>query len=77
MTPRRSVAEKTARPPSAALLMLSAVLAVVLFMGLAAVVGGVGTYLVPVVVIIGVVVVLFWPLAWVASELDDRWYRLT
>ena len=56
--------------------MLSAVLAVVLFMGLAAVVGGVGTYLVPVVVIIGVVVVLFWPLAWVASELDDRWYTL-
>jgi hypothetical protein len=57
--------------------MLSAVLAVVLFMGLAAVVGGVGTYLVPVVMIIGVVVVSFWPLAWVAGKLHDRWYTLT
>ncbi len=52
------------------------VLAVVLFKGLTAVLGWVGTYLVPVVMIIGVVVVLFWPLAWVASKLDDRWYTL-
>ena len=52
------------------------VLAVVLFKGLIAVLGWVGTYLVPVVVIIGVVVVSFWPLGWVAGKLDVRWYAL-
>jgi hypothetical protein len=52
------------------------VLAVVLFKGLTAVLGWVGTYLVPVVVIFGVVVVSFWPLVWVAGKLDDRWYTL-
>ena len=51
------------------------VLAVVLFKGLTAVLDWVGTYLVPVVVIIGVVV-SFWPLGWVAGKLDVRWYAL-
>jgi hypothetical protein len=51
------------------------VLAVVLFKGLTAGLDWVGTYLVPVVVIISVVV-SFWPLGWVAGKLDVRWYAL-
>ena len=52
------------------------VLAVLLFKGLTTVLDWVGTYLVPVVVIIGVVVVSFWPPGWVAGKLDVRWYAL-
>ena len=51
------------------------VLAVLLFKGLTTVLDWVGAYLVPVVVIIGVVV-SFWPLGWVAGKLDVRWYAL-
>ncbi len=56
--------------------MLLAVLAVVSFVGLAVVVDWVGTYLVPLAVIIGGVVVSFGLLVWVAGKLDDRWYTL-
>ncbi len=37
---------------------------------------GWGTYVVPVAVIIGVIVVSFWLLVWVAGQLSDRWYTL-
>jgi CHASE2 domain-containing sensor protein len=60
------------------LVRLCLILAVaLLLLGLAAaLVGWVGTYLVPVVVILGVVVGSFGLLVWVASTLDDRWYTL-
>ena len=59
------------------LLMLSAVLGLVLlFLGLASLVGWVGTYLFPVVVVVGVVVFSFALLVWVAGKLDDRWYAI-
>ncbi len=76
--PRRTVSEREngAATERRSLPMLLAVLAVVLFVVLAAVVGWVGTYLVPVVVIIGAVVVSFGLLVWVAGKLDDRWYTL-
>jgi hypothetical protein len=56
--------------------MLWAALAVaVLLLGLAIALGW-GTYVVPVAVIIGVIVVSFWLLVWVAGLLTDRWYTL-
>ena len=60
------------------LVRLCVILAVaLLLLGLAAaLVGWVGTYLVPVLVILGVVVGAFGLLVWVASKLDDRWYTL-
>ncbi len=58
-------------------LMVSAVLGLVLlFLGLASFVGWVGTYLFPVLLIVGVVVLSFALLVWVAGKLDDRWYTL-
>ena len=57
--------------------MLLGVLGLVLvFLGLASFVGWVGTYLFPVVLVVGVVVSSFALLVWVAGKLDDRWYTL-
>ena len=57
--------------------MLWAALAVaVLLLGLAIALGW-GTYVVPVAVIIGVIVMSFWLLVWVAGLLTDRWYTLS
>jgi hypothetical protein len=58
------------------LVRLSMILAVVfLLLGLAVFVSGVGTYVIPVVVILGGVSGSFALLVWVAGQLDDRWYR--
>ncbi len=59
------------------LVRLSVILSVVfLLLGLAVFVSGVGAYVLPVVVILGVVAGSFALLVWVAGQLDDRWYTL-
>ena len=56
--------------------MTNALGAALVFLGLASFVGWVGTYLFPVVLVVGVVVSSFALLVWVAGKLDDRWYTL-
>ena len=56
-------------------LLWAALGVLVLMLGLVIALGW-GTYVVPVVVIIGVIVVSFWLLVWVAGLLTDRWYTL-
>ena len=59
------------------LVRFSVILTVVcLLLSLAVFVSGLGTYLFPVMVILGVVAGSFALLVWVASQLDDRWYTL-